>query len=77
MGGRHGETSDASSGENARSRLAAGRFQGFANIERELIAFGNENEIALIVGPVRNTVERDCVSERAREIAAWHTQTAC
>ena len=57
--------------------LAAGRFQGFANIQRELIAFGNENEIALIVGPIRNTVEGNCVSERAREIAAWHTQTAC
>jgi hypothetical protein len=57
--------------------LAAGRFQSFANIERELIAFGNENEIALIIGPVRNTVERDCVSERAREIAAWRIQTAC
>jgi hypothetical protein len=63
-------------GEVARD-LAAGGFQDFADIERELIAFGNKTEITLIVRRNGKTTDGRCVSEHAREVATWRIHTAC
>jgi hypothetical protein len=49
--------------------LPTGEWQGFADNERELVAFGNANEIAVILGPDRNPIEHSCVAKLAREIA--------
>jgi hypothetical protein len=54
-----------------------GRFQDFAAIERELVAFGFEDEARLIVGSVRQTIEQVCATGREREVLTWHSQTAC